>query len=447
MPEQIHIIEKVNIEVDVRDMPTALDIRDHVQRFLYDKVFPELETVLNSLSLKEHSFRTGSLSLDLNFTSKENFEATFSARALKELNQMLTGQIRENIPEEKEVQFEKKSAGEKQWEVLLYFLKRGTIPWFASKDQDWLNENELTGFLASTSTWKHAFFELIRDNALAARRLVLQFPGQFVSSFIGAFLGRDLNTIAPDLIKNTRTENHTLQRQDFLFFYRLLEYISKAATPDSIDIKEIEKIAENTRKEEQELPDEIPGAVLTREKKKDRLDNIPDEKEGIYVNQAGLILLHPFLQYFFAAIGLLDGKSFKDEIAQQTAVHVLHYLATGKEQEMEYNQVLEKYLCGLYIHQPVERFIPLSEAIKEECTQVLKAVIGHWSALKNTSPDGLREAFLQRNGKLVSGARDHLVVESKSIDILLEKLPWNYSVIALPWLQKELYVDWFSPIQ
>ena len=74
---------------------------------------------------------------------------------------------------------------------------------------------------------------------------------------------------------------------------------------------------------------------------------------------------------------------------------------------------------------------------------MLEAVIEQWPVLKNTSIAGLREAFLQRNGKLFSkNDKLHLQVEASTLDVLLDQLPWNLSMIKLPWMKGLLRVDW-----
>jgi len=73
----------------------------------------------------------------------------------------------------------------------------------------------------------------------------------------------------------------------------------------------------------------------------------------------------------------------------------------------------------------------------------LIAVINHWEVLKNTSADGLREAFLQRRGKLSRVDGGWLMqVEQRAIDVLLNKLPWGISIIKLPWMNEMLFVEW-----
>jgi len=75
---------------------------------------------------------------------------------------------------------------------------------------------------------------------------------------------------------------------------------------------------------------------------------------------------------------------------------------------------------------------------------LLQAVIGHWDALRNTTPDGLRGTFLTRPGKLSQRPDgDYLLqVESQSFDILLERLPWGIGVVKLPWMERMLWVEW-----
>ncbi|HLO95924.1 MAG TPA: contractile injection system tape measure protein, partial [Burkholderiaceae bacterium] len=67
----------------------------------------------------------------------------------------------------------------------------------------------------------------------------------------------------------------------------------------------------------------------------------------------------------------------------------------------------------------------------------------------HTSVAGLREAFLQRQGRL---AKDkpradappawRLRVEKRGLDVLLDRLPWGFSTVRLPWMEGVLHVEW-----
>jgi hypothetical protein len=74
---------------------------------------------------------------------------------------------------------------------------------------------------------------------------------------------------------------------------------------------------------------------------------------------------------------------------------------------------------------------------------MLSTAISYWTALKNTSPDGLREGFLLRSGKLSHKFDEwFLFVEQKTLDVLLQQLPWTIGFIKLPWMNKMLKVEW-----
>jgi hypothetical protein len=167
------------------------------------------------------------------------------------------------------------------------------------------------------------------------------------------------------------------------------------------------------------------------------------ERKALYVDDAGIVLLHPFLAAHFEKLGLQRDGAFLDEDARERAVHQLRFLATGEDEAPEPLLVFEKILCGLAPDVPVARWIPLDERAKSEADALLRAVIRHWDALKNTSPDGLRETFLRREGRLER--KDDgwkLQIESRSYDILLDRLPWNRSIVRLPWMAGLLGVEW-----
>jgi hypothetical protein len=168
-----------------------------------------------------------------------------------------------------------------------------------------------------------------------------------------------------------------------------------------------------------------------------------EETNGLHIRQAGLVLLHPFLQIYLGDVGLLAGEAFRDEAAQQRAIYLLHYLASGQTTAPEPELVLSKLLCGWPLNDPVEADLELPEAALAEGEHLLETVIGYWEALKNTSPDGLREGFLQREGKLTRTENGwKLQVERQSIDILLGQLPWGVSMVKLPWMSNLLVVEW-----
>jgi len=172
----------------------------------------------------------------------------------------------------------------------------------------------------------------------------------------------------------------------------------------------------------------------------DRVEQ-PEAREGLYIDNAGLVLLHPFLSRLFSSLGI----SADDTLAlPERALCLLHYLATGQTVAPEYALVLPKILCHLPLEWPAESDVGLSVAERDEAHVLLESAIRHWEALRNTSPDGLRGTFLMRPGKVVMREDGDWVlqVEANTADILLDQLPWGISMIKLPWMSTMLWVEW-----
>lgn len=93
--------------------------------------------------------------------------------------------------------------------------------------------------------------------------------------------------------------------------------------------------------------------------------------------------------------------------------------------------------------EPIATDIVLSEREKEATNKLIASAIKNWSALKSTSVDGYREAFIQREGKLTYTQEGwKLFVPPKTYDILLNYLPYGISLIRQSWMTENLWVEW-----
>ncbi len=167
--------------------------------------------------------------------------------------------------------------------------------------------------------------------------------------------------------------------------------------------------------------------------------------ESFYIQNAGVVLLNPFIVTFFKKLELVENDDFADIFDREKAVHIIHYLATGQTGLPEYELLLPKLLCGLSFKEPIDRFIELNKSEQSEAVNLLQTAIEHWGALGNASINALREGFLQRDGKLEkinNGWR--LYVEQKAIDALLRRLPmgWMLGTVKFPWMEEILHVEW-----
>ena len=209
------------------------------------------------------------------------------------------------------------------------------------------------------------------------------------------------------------------------------------------DALQIAKAIESLRKvetiEEQERPEkgirELTAVVMRTQ---------PDLKERIPIYNAGLVLFQPFLISFFDRLGLLESrKHFKSATCQIRAAHLLHELSGFGEIPVEHLMLFNKLLCGINIMFPIDCRFKISETESLEMEHLLRATIGNWAIIRNTSISGFQESFVKRQGVLERSQDDWILrVETKGIDILLDDIPWDIHLISFPWNNYLVYVDW-----
>jgi hypothetical protein len=213
--------------------------------------------------------------------------------------------------------------------------------------------------------------------------------------------------------------------------------------------QEIESIQQSIKEKTYLPPDEDkiePKKQKELEELAKKLDQASKKwlDEPLYIQNAGLIILHPYLMRLFGFMELLENNTFKSDWEASKAVYMMEYLVRKTYQEIdEANLVLNKILCGIPLEQPLWKDIELTDKEKEVGEGLLKAVIQNWGVLGKASPDALRYGFLQREGRLTPEMLDwRLRVEQKGMDVLVERLPWGIGTIKLPLMKGFLYSEW-----
>lgn len=171
----------------------------------------------------------------------------------------------------------------------------------------------------------------------------------------------------------------------------------------------------------------------------------PPALDRLFVDNAGLVLLWPYLPRLFTMLDLLDDNGFRHTETQLRAVHLTLFLVSGDHTAPEHVLPLNKLLCGLDLSHPIGLDITPTEQETGLVHDLLYSVTQTWTPLKNTSIEGLRESFLMRNGRLERSSPSGpmtLHVESRAFDMLLDQLPWSISVVKLNWMPEALHVRW-----
>ncbi len=164
---------------------------------------------------------------------------------------------------------------------------------------------------------------------------------------------------------------------------------------------------------------------------------------AVYIKNAGQVLLAPYLPTLFERLGLVERGEFSSQTASARAVHALQYMVDGVGEAPEYMMVLNKLICGVESARPVMRDILVTDEEKALIDGLLSAAIENWKGVGNTSVGGLRDSFLKREGRLqLKDDQWHLLVEPRSYDMLLDRLPWSYTTIKYSWMPRVIHVEW-----
>lgn len=172
-------------------------------------------------------------------------------------------------------------------------------------------------------------------------------------------------------------------------------------------------------------------------------DDIEDPTEKIYIDNAGMVLANPYLPELFKRLHLLNDKEFKDRESAEKAIHILQYMVNETCNSPEYKLLLNKILCGIKTGIPIKQSAEISNEDKQLVDGLVQVMISNWKAIRNTSVNGLRESFLQREGVLYKEDDCwQLQIETRAYDMLLDQLPWAFNTIKYPWMKNVLYVKW-----
>lgn len=483
-----HIIQKVFIEISVNNKEKALSIKDDITNFLSFEVFPEIE---KSIGILEHQFAGHTLQipkLELNLDIKNSILNTELKDKIAQIFKEELSEITDSILNSDQ-QTENNSEAylvenkEKAVQTFIYFLTTGSMPWwnFGKRNVSFL-EPKVFESLISAKNFQRSIIPVFSIQNVR-NRIINQLSNEQIAQLCLIILKDkelkiNLENNIVKLISKLDDKNRNL-------VWELVLKVLSESLSSNIDLKKylLQQIAEKnsagsiSKKTQQNLKtlaevfpfikeDEVlesiknnrkgnsENALISTEQKntaiKDELkksqeylnqkdDLIPNEDQ--YIQNAGLILIHPFLKTLFEHCDLFDSKN-NHLLNPELCAHLLHYIATGKTNAPEYDMAFEKFLCNIPLHQTINRHIKLTRKHKAEAKNVIESVQHNWSAMKKSSVALLQNEFFQRPGKLVIDHDYTLTVERKTQDILLEKIGWGIGFVKLPWQEKFIFINW-----
>ncbi|GAA4316890.1 hypothetical protein GCM10023149_14180 [Mucilaginibacter gynuensis] len=476
-----HVINSLLFETRCPDETLSFNLRYNFAQTYQQQITEVIDEVCSQYVTDDELIQIDKLELDLGVFSTHTLGTDFKSVLRATFEKQLSQHLSKTEPAKRQQQTQLSQA-----ETLAYFLLNGTLPWFANEDGIDINEIAQKVLVNQANMFRHFFYQnrfkawvwqrvLFQLNP-ASKQLVIQLAPDLKKS-------EELFTVWITALTNKATglSSNTALQQQLADVSNVLLHNAQLLFKEPDDVQLLHQVFENHIEEifkseavlvarlKTELTgiiagnSSIPTASPISKEQADELikaaianaeSSVPatfasesetaaDEGEKYAVKYAGIVLLHPFLKTFFTRLNLLDDNQWKNMDAAFRAVHLLKYLSNGEQEVPEYSLVFEKILCGLSVNTPIPLNVQLTPDETEQATMLLTDVIGHWSALKNSSIDALRETFLKRDGLITKKENSWLLqVEQKTFDVLLDMIPWGYATISLPWNKYLLYVEW-----
>lgn len=501
-----HYIQAQHLTVDLPKGVDWHQMQEAMRQLLQGPILAEMEAILDQHTDPQQVIEIERLDIDLGVIPIHNWDTQFAERFLPAFRNAVRQSCSEAVKEKEkpgspqETAVIRKDSRSKAAELLNYYLEKGSLPWWSDKEslQQIIAqmEQELQGDKGGRLLSNGSLNRLLLRHPLAGLRLLNLFPVAIqkrllerwveesltevkvlITAFAQATSGANTQPLLREVIAEIWSGQHapTSDPSYRKFFVELLLLRNKA------DMKRVtEKLLARFRPQQKLLLQSYFEAAAPTEKSQNNI-NVPkwltailldsndpislsedntsfgavaqvslvkqhgstSAEEGQYIDNAGLVLLHPYLPAFFKALGLVEGKQFVNLQKQHQALYALQWLAKGSSEVDEYELALNKLLVCWPDDQVPHPLLTSESTIQSEGEKLLQVVNQHWKPMRKSSVDALREGFLQRPGRLLR--RDNgweLTVERNTLDILLDKLPWGLGVVKYPWMPAPLFVNW-----
>ncbi|HEY4150649.1 MAG TPA: contractile injection system tape measure protein [Chitinophagaceae bacterium] len=472
-----HLVNRLTFDLLCPGEEQAFDMRRQVSSMVVQEQVQEvIDRVCSRYAGEERWINIDQLEVDLGLFNAPSFSGSFSGSFFQKLEDELSAKLAKLVsalpPDSRRVS---------EMELLQYLLLHGVLPWWGTALEPDANTlcaetishdaGSFTRFLRqyrfNPSLWKRISYQL---NAESQRQIIGLLPAlsaaaAYIQTWLDQLQNNPLTGRSPaelsSMSQKTVSQSNALPASAAL--RSIVQKIVLQNAPRLFQNKEpLDIIQAIARLEADSLPAAETSLLKSLTIPADAAAIIPlsaandtqgmeaaagqsqeDEPEKSFIKTAGIVLLAPFFLPFFTELGLLQGNQWINKAASYRAVHLLKMLSTGLPNQPEYGLILEKICCSLPPDEPVPMETELEEKEIAEAGRLLTAVITHWAALKNTSIDGLRDSFFKRDGILTRKGNGWLLqVERKTLDVLVDRIPWVYNPVRLPWNDYLITVEW-----
>lgn len=477
----LHKIRKQTLLLTVHNKDTVFTWQHQVTALYWKKIIPALEKLFDSHSNNDMVIYIDRLEIDLGKIKAADLDNDhYITLLLEKLTAALATLHVKETP--------RKTLPEHSFDQWCYYMEHGALPWNAARpNAEWYQQVLQT--LATSHTAITLLHKQVMGNRDYLMRILLQHTPEFIIQLLAVITARKQNswvlliqqlydayrllqlesniplnrrafeqscwyTLLWEAVKDPAVSepvlinNLLVQQPVFIIQMQELLHICRHNSWNELLSAAVSFNAQHSMLLQKEKPaalfDDDTLPALETSATEEEVRDAPTAANTFYVVNAGIILLHHWLTPLFTQLEwTTDGKKFLNAACQKKAIMLLHYMTTGESEAEEFELMLPKLLCGWPLKKTLDTKLAPAAAAIEEAEGLIENAISYWKALKNISADGLREGFLQRPGRLITGTDKHqLQMEPDTIDILLDRLPWNISIIKLKWMKTPLHVQW-----
>lgn len=495
------MIKRQILELEVDATLNVADLQTQISDLYRRQIVPLIDAYCSQITDSNTIHRIDRLEIDLGDIDLETLDADYVTKAADALTAQLVQQLsRSPIPSRQSAPtthspkaIQPVSTSQARLEIIQRFITTGQLPWWSEPldpqglidcwDQ-LLSESpaQLKGMLQTALKSENVLQRILHQFSESLWMAILKLLAPDLQPGVQAYLsdvkrlfpvvplwqpiahqrlqstlwqGLLMSLVLPPSSLRSTVKNPLENRVDALLQANLLHCAAQLNLDRRLLIQQIQTTIENPIKLGSPLISRLPQ-ILAQFKLPETFSTTPISFNSqapsvsstlgdteLYIQNAGLALLWPFLSRFFSKLKLVESNQFSTLETAQRATLILQYLVDQSLISLESTLCFNKLLCGLDLSEPLPAQLTLAKEEKAECDALLLAIIQNWSALGSISIGGFRRAFLQRPGVLRSHHQGWILqVESQTRDILIDRLPWSFRVISLPWIEQSIYIEW-----
>lgn len=472
----MHLLQKHIVDVHCSSQILGKEIQNTLADVLEKDFYPKLELILDRYSIENYEWEIENLSINLPEISQKDWKKALVNQTLLKIEEYLKDHfpvLELNKNKEKLEDFGFESQTKFAENLFFEYLKTGII----AENSYSKNINEIVEAIEISEVFIEKIITIFNENKTALIRFYFNCEESFkqqinseilktstlnqpISQLVKAFFNSKIKFNSIEDLENwlenqnVFPENKDLQsrdnqRDDFNENYqkrKLFKSDKNVLNQENFNEVEDKKLSiKKGENPEREMENSVNFNEVNDKNIHDLETNTSElQISSLYIDNAGLVILHPFLLNLFQKLDLCNNEVWIDKESQHKAVLLTQYLVTGQEVFFENELILNKLMCGFPIESVINTKQKISKEEKEICNDLLLVVLEYWSVMKNSSVEALRETFLQRAGKL-SLSETHpseLWVEEKVVDVLLASLPWGIGLVQTPWMNNFLHCYW-----